>query len=350
MGDTLVADKDEGGEAISVLKYEEGDVYDDDDGISSSDYCIECPKVENIDNDEDVVDDDGDGNKFNDAFKRKTPVYQYKSKFKSNIKSKPAMTTTQATKIRHEYEPCSHEGACSSTNTDCLCGQRGGPCEKFCVCDRSCKRRFPGCRCKSGRCCGNQCKCFIAGRECDPDLCSTCGVCIHPYFVPAVSEHLSNTNTSFPMCLNSALSWSLSSRVAAGRSSIHGWGLYAQEPLDKNEFIMEYTGEIVSQIDLSFLFGLNEDNVLDATRKGGLSKFVNHSEDPNCVTKVVLVNGDHRIKILALKAISAGEELTFNYNHDSNEEATKAVTTCDPKQVLPTWMKKKKPNNFKRFA
>ena len=103
--------------------------------------------------------------------------------------------------------------------------------------------------------------------------------------------------------------------VKFARSAIHNWGLYAMENIAANDMIIEYVGEMVRQqvadirerqylksgIGSSYLFRIDEYTVIDATKRGGIARFINHSCDPNCTAKIIKVEGSKRIVIYALR-------------------------------------------------
>ncbi|KAM0684745.1 hypothetical protein MDAP_000520 [Mitosporidium daphniae] len=136
-----------------------------------------------------------------------------------------------------------------------------------------------------------------------------------------------------------------------GKSDISGWGVFAAESIVKGSFIAEYTGEIISQIEaerrgfvydqrkLSFLFNLNKDFVIDATKKGGLVRFANHSTCPNAIAKAMNVLGILRIGIYARANIDAGDEITFDYKYEKEAEKfvpIKAISKIKLTTAIPT--------------
>lgn len=108
--------------------------------------------------------------------------------------------------------------------------------------------------------------------------------------------------------------------VRFARSAIHNWGLYAEENISANDMIIEYVGEKVRQqvadmrerrylksgIGSSYLFRIDENTVIDATKRGGIARFINHSCTPNCTAKIIKVDGSKRIVIYALRDIERG--------------------------------------------
>lgn len=225
-----------------------------------------------------------------------------------------------------QYIPCNHAGPC----VDCDCVTRGHKCERACACSRDCAHRMRGCACDSGTCRTKDCPCWAAGRECDPDRCFSCGASTGA--VLSFHADLRGTRSgSAGVCDNvNMVRQLIQKKVGVAFSATHGWGAYALEPIKKGEFVYEYVGGIISDdeaerrgsiydlLAVSYLFDVNTDQVVDAMRQGNKIKFANHraaSDNANCETKIMVVNGEHRIALVARDDIEVGAELFFDYGY-----------------------------------
>ncbi|KAJ1926701.1 histone methyltransferase set1 [Tieghemiomyces parasiticus] len=118
------------------------------------------------------------------------------------------------------------------------------------------------------------------------------------------------------------------------KSAIHDWGLFAMEPIGAGDLIIEYVGEIIRQtvadhrerlyerqgIGSSYLFKLDNETIIDATTMGNMARFVNHCCQPNCLARIITVEGRKRIVIYAKADIEAGEEITYDYKFPIEKE------------------------------
>ncbi|TIB14769.1 hypothetical protein E3P92_01840 [Wallemia ichthyophaga] len=109
-----------------------------------------------------------------------------------------------------------------------------------------------------------------------------------------------------------------------------GYGLRAQHDMDRDTFLIEYIGEVVTQtqflrrmtsyakegIKHFYFMMLQNEQFIDATRKGNVGRFVNHSCAPNCFVSKWVVGRYVKMGIFTKRRIHKGEELTFNYNVD----------------------------------
>ncbi|XP_062699924.1 probable histone-lysine N-methyltransferase CG1716 [Aedes albopictus] len=111
------------------------------------------------------------------------------------------------------------------------------------------------------------------------------------------------------------------------RTEKKGFGIQASTEIVPGDFIMEYVGEVLNSEQFDeraelyskeknqhyYFMALRSDAIIDATTKGNISRFINHSCDPNAETQKWTVNGELRIGFFCTKYIMPGEEITFDY-------------------------------------
>ena len=110
--------------------------------------------------------------------------------------------------------------------------------------------------------------------------------------------------------------------IIVRNSPVHGYGCFARRDIPKGTRMIEYFGERISHKEAdkryegadvndnhTFLFIADRKTVIDATRGGNESRWVNHHCDGNCTSVIE----NRRVFIDAVRAISPGEELGYDY-------------------------------------
>jgi uncharacterized protein len=113
------------------------------------------------------------------------------------------------------------------------------------------------------------------------------------------------------------------------RSGIEGRGVFAERRIKEGTCVVEYTGKRISHEEAdaqsqdddparkhhTFLFAVDDEVCIDASRGGNEARFINHSCDPNC--DVIISRG--RVYIHALRDIAEGDELSYDYWYETDE-------------------------------
>ncbi|KAL5698441.1 hypothetical protein ACHQM5_029475 [Ranunculus cassubicifolius] len=133
------------------------------------------------------------------------------------------------------------------------------------------------------------------------------------------------------------------------KSGIHGLGLYTSQFISRGAMVVEYVGEVIGlrvadkrEIEYQsgkklqykgacYFFRIDKEQIIDATRKGGIARFVNHSCLPNCVAKIISVRNDKKVVFFAERNIYPGEEVTYDYHFNHEDEGEKISCFCGSK-------------------
>ncbi|UTT94788.1 hypothetical protein NDA17_007193 [Ustilago hordei] len=190
----------------------------------------------------------------------------------------------------------------------------------------------PLCSCQPGSGCGSDCINRMLMFICDPKTC------------PSGSN-----------CTNISLGRRPTVKTAVHYYGRRGFGLKTLEPIKKDDFIDEYRGEVIDLHEASKrvtdeykatgnFYLLDYDTaageLLDGGRKGNITRFANHSCEPNCrIEKFIICGTDEalsaefQIGLFALRDIEAGEELTYNYGWSAFQP--RDITGAPTEEVPP---------------
>ena len=97
--------------------------------------------------------------------------------------------------------------------------------------------------------------------------------------------------------------------ISVFKTAKKGYGIRANSDIPANRFIYEYVGEVIDEprfrtrnvkypamgIKHFYFMSMEKDQFIDATMKGGLARFVNHSCNPNCETEKWIVGNKFRM-------------------------------------------------------
>ena len=157
------------------------------------------------------------------------------------------------------------------------------------------------------------------------DVCQCTGFCgndciNHMLYTECYGDATKNNNNSTnchvgAKCGNCQIMQLRSAKRKPKREQGRGWGLIAVEKIGKGDLVQEYVGEVVdaeTKEDILkkwardhpndpnfYVMSLSKGWFIDAREVANLSRFINHSCDPNCVLLPINMSGYMRNAIMA---------------------------------------------------
>eukprot|EP00980_Cylindrotheca_fusiformis_P003840 scaffold858_cov123-Cylindrotheca_fusiformis.AAC.16 len=136
-------------------------------------------------------------------------------------------------------------------------------------------------------------------------------------------------------CGNRSLSRKQYVKCKPKREGGKGWGLVAVSAVPKGKLVQEYVGEVIDEATKErrltdwnkehpndpnfYVMAISNDWYVDAREYANMSRFINHSCEPNCKVITMNVKGYRRNGIYSLRDIAAGEFLSYDYKFETSE-------------------------------
>lgn len=145
-------------------------------------------------------------------------------------------------------------------------------------------------------------------------------------------------------------------------SAIHGNGVFASRTIPAGARVIEYQGKRITEKQAAKRFGLDPENphhtfffslesgkLIDGGDEGNDARWINHSCEPNCEAQ----EEKGQVFIHALRDITRGEELNYDYGLVIDEKMTKQLKAayacrCGSANCRGTMLTIKKKNTSKR--
>ncbi|CCE61354.1 hypothetical protein TPHA_0A02720 [Tetrapisispora phaffii CBS 4417] len=173
-----------------------------------------------------------------------------------------------------------------------------------------------------------ECDCYEEFEDGRNKACSEYSDCINRLTLIECVNGL--CNTCGDNCENQKFQKKEYADISIFKTELKGYGVRANSDLEENQFIYEYKGEVIEENEFRerlieydqrgfkhfYFMMLQSGEFIDATIKGALARFCNHSCNPNAYVNKWEVAGKLRMGIFAKRRISKGEEITFDYNVD----------------------------------